>query len=70
MTTDKTIVGYDFYFRVAGQGRNDVRYVRLYGPSEAYLNSIRPQYAKEGFAVSASTESEFRSANWKKRKAA
>lgn len=66
-----SITGRDFFFRVSNlTGKSDVRHVRLYGSSERYLESIRPQYAKEGFLVSASTQDEYRAANWSERKAA
>jgi hypothetical protein len=63
--------GYDFYFRVTGpDGKSHINHVRLFGPSEDWLNSVRPQYAKEGFRLEPSSQDEYRSANWKRRNAA
>jgi hypothetical protein len=65
MEKTNMMLGYDFYFRVNGKGESHVRHVRLWGSSEKYLDSVRPQYKKEGFALSPATRDEYRAANWK-----
>jgi hypothetical protein len=65
MNKSNTLIGYDFFFRVSGKGESHVRHVRLWGSSEKYLDSVRPQYKKEGFTVSPSTQNEYRAENWK-----
>jgi hypothetical protein len=66
-STSKSIAGYDFYFKTfnPASGKAGVHHVRLYGPSAAYIESIRPQYKKEGFVVIPSDVQEYRAANWK-----
>lgn len=63
--------GYDFYFAVMNGGQvKSVEQVRLYGPSDVFLESRRDVYRKDGFTLRPSTKEEYRAKNWEKRKCA